>query len=120
MGAKKLLAAYDPSHPDAQPGEFLVPWAEDRSIGLMGISSGQAYSHGLVVYLGREVSEKDVFAKLVDAGRKFPDLDQALATISRYLYLVQEQKIGSVVTLIEREGLFPEFQLAQVDKTPRD
>jgi hypothetical protein len=120
MGTKKLLAAYDVSQPDGQPGELLVPWVEDGQLALLGMRSGKAYSHGIVVYVGREVSEQDVFARLVDAGKMFSDLDQVMAGIARYVSLVREEKIGSVLMLVGEESL-GSFHLSPVtlDKASR-
>lgn len=120
METKKLLAAYDVSQPDAQPGELLVPWVDNGQLALVGMRSGKAYSHGVVVYVGREVSEQDLFARLVDAGRIFPDLDQAMAGIARYVSLVRQEKIGTVLMLIG-DGPGDSFRLSPVtvDKAPR-
>lgn len=120
METKKLLAAYDLSQPDAQPGELLVPWVYNGQLALVGMRSGKAYSYGVVVYVGREVSEQDVFARLVDAGRIFPDLDQAMADIARYVSLVRQEKIGTVLMLVG-DGPSDSFRLSPVteDKPPR-
>lgn len=120
MGTKKLLAAYDVSQPDAQPGELLVPWDDNGQLAFIGMRSGKPYSHGVVVYVGREVSEQDVFARLVDAGRTFPDLDQAMAGIARYVSLVREEKIGTVLMLVD-DGPGGNFRLSPVTvhKGPR-
>lgn len=98
MKSKKLLAAYGK---EQEPGsaEFLIPWFEDGEVNLIGVNTGKVYSSGLVVYLGREITENDVFAKLVDAGRTIPSVDRVLAGISRYFELLQGQKVGATVSI---------------------
>lgn len=114
MGTKKLLAAYDVEHAEARPGELLVPWMEGGRLGLIGMKSGRIYSYGTVVHVGREVSEQDVFARLVDAGRHFADLDQGMAIIGRYVRLMPDKKIGSVVRLADQDQGAGDFELESI------
>jgi hypothetical protein len=111
---KKLLAAFDVTKPDARPGELVVPWVENGLLTLIGLRSGVEYSHGVVVHVGREVTEQDVFSALVDGGRNFVDVDQCLGCIRRFLSVIPEHKIGTVVRLGHGSGNGFDFQFVPV------
>ncbi len=59
---------------------------------------------GLVVFTGKDLSPNDVFAKLVDTGRKIESVDGALKDISEYLEALSAQRIGDVVTIDRKDG----------------
>ncbi len=65
---KKLLVAFDPTKPDIHSSDFLVPWNRAGQPVLLGLKSNQDCTYGLLVFVGRAVSEDDLLAKLVDSG----------------------------------------------------
>jgi hypothetical protein len=95
---KKYVASPEPH------GEFLLPRSLDGGWCLVGEKSGRTYAHGLVVYVGREISESNVFAKAVDAGHQIPSTDALLHVIRCLFSAVQETKVGGQLRL-DAEGV---------------
>jgi hypothetical protein len=115
---KKILVAFDPARPKAQSGDFAIPVSVDGAIRLVGLSSGKSLSQGMMVYLGREITVNDVFAKLVDSGRKIPSVDQAVKVIGDYFAMLQEHKIGNIVGLEAAPGSTEGFRLVKLANSP--
>jgi hypothetical protein len=116
---KKLLVAFDPMRPDAMSSDFLAPLHRDGHCILLGLKSREERSIGLVVFLGRAVTENDLFAKLVDSGARMIDVNQTLAMLRSYLIDVQALKIGNVVRVrCPKEKDNFEFEFEVVAKTP--
>lgn len=57
----------------------------------------------MLVYVGRDVTTSDVFAKLVDAGRKVSDVQATLRDVERYLMQLKAFRIGNIVR-VESDG----------------
>lgn len=115
---KKLLVAFDPSKPDAGRGDFLAPVSDDQRIRLYGLRSKASSELGLMVYVGKEITVNDLFAKLVDSGRKIPNVDQTVKMLSDYLTMLQEHKIGNVVSIELPETEPGGFRLVKIANTP--
>lgn len=118
MTTKKILVAFDPIRPRAQSGDFAVPVSVDGSVCLVGLSSGKPLSQGMMVFLGREITVNDVFAKIVDSGRKIASVDQTVKMIGDYLTMLQEHKIGNVVGLEEAPDSLEGFRLVKLANSP--
>ncbi len=115
---KKLLVAFDPSKSAAATGDFVVPILEADAVAFFGLRSKKASALGVMVYVGKEVTVNDLFAKLVDTGRKIPDVDRTVGMLSDYVSRLDEHKIGNVVaieTTAEEPG---GFRLKKVANTP--
>jgi hypothetical protein len=80
-------------------GEFLMPMRVDGLWTLVGVSSGRVYSHGMVVYVGRELKASDVFAKAVEAGHRIDSVGELMAAIRGLLRVAEATKIGGKVEL---------------------
>jgi len=52
-----------------------------------------------MVYLGKEITVNDVFARLVHTDHKFEDVGRTLKTLEAYMQMLQEFKIGNVLTI---------------------
>jgi hypothetical protein len=114
---KKMLVAFDPAKPEKASSDFLVPVAEEGKVVLFGTKSRRVISHGMVVFVGREITVNDVFARLVDSGRKIPAVAEALDMISIYLGYVSVHKIGQIVQISEDASpLSFALELAQIAK----
>jgi len=73
---------------------------------------------GLVVYAGKEVTVNDLFAKLVDSGRKIESVDQTVKMLSAYIAMLQGYKIGNVMS-VETDAAEPSaFRLVKIADTP--
>ena len=115
MNAKKLLVAYDESKLIAKKGDFLAVVFDGTTPIFWGLKSRCAYKSGCVVFLGKEITEKDVFAKLVDTGRKIESVDKTLKTIAAYIQQMESFKIGNVISIASKSGE-PGFELSKVSE----
>jgi len=96
--SKKVLVAFDPENPDKQSSDFLVPMHNDAGgIDLFGTRSGKTVPYGMVVLTSRAITENDLFAKLVDTGRKVASVDETLALLASFVEAMKTVKIGNVV-----------------------
>lgn len=96
---KKMLVAFDPAKPKKASSDFLVPVLDNGEFVLFGTKSKRNTALGMVVFVGREVTVNDVFARLVDSGRKIPSVTETLEVISDYLRRVSGLKIGQFVQI---------------------
>jgi len=110
MKTKKFPISITYANFKAKSDEFLIPFIEKGKKGFRGLKSGQTVEYGLIAYIGKEINEKDVFAKLVDSGQRINDVDATLKMISRYIENVQMFKIGNIISIkYSDDGL--DFQL---------
>ena len=104
MKTKKLLVAFNPDKPTAKSSDFLLPIFIDGVPKFLGLSSCKLFDYGMVVMTGKDVTVNDVFAKLVDSGRKIENVDQTLASIAKYFELLKEFKISNVLKLVDESS----------------
>lgn len=115
---KKILAGFDPYGPKQASSDFLVPVYEGDSVVLFGTKSKRTVAYGMVVFVGREITVNDVFASLVDSGRKIPNVTDQLAAIQHYLTILNSVKIGQVFKFGNDQSANATFTLSPV-KIPR-
>ncbi len=96
---KKLLVPFDPAKPSWNPNDWLLPVVVDGQVMLQSVKAGKTFEYGRVVFIGEPVTENDLFAKLVDTGRKVPSVEETLATLRGFLEAMKTVKIGNVVTV---------------------
>lgn len=99
MTTKKLLVAFDPKKPDQRASDFLVVVLDDTQPKLLGVRSKKPAVSGLMVYLGKEITANDLFAKLVDTGRKIESVEQTLCALENYIQKLQEFRIGNLLSV---------------------
>jgi len=99
MITKKLLVAFDMSNPNAKSSDFLVPVVDEGSPQFIGVKSRKSADLGMMVYVGRDVTMNDLFAKLVDTGRKIASVDGTDKGIETYLRMLQDHKIGNILSI---------------------
>ncbi|QDV29798.1 hypothetical protein Spb1_17150 [Planctopirus ephydatiae] len=95
----KMLVVFDPTKPDSQTTDFLIPWSRDGQRVFLGLKSGKESALGMMVFIGRSITENDLFAKLVDSGAVIPDVDETLALLRSYVERLQSLKIGNVARI---------------------
>jgi len=66
---------------------------------LLGLKSGQESPLGMMVFVGRSVTEKDLFTKLVDSGAVIANVDETLHLLRSHLARLQTLTIGNVVRI---------------------
>lgn len=115
---KKLLVAFDPSRANAAAGDFVVPVLEADAASFFGLRSKKSSALGVMVYVGREVTVNDLFAKLVDTGRTVPNVDQTVTMLADYVSQLEEHKIGNVVAIEAAAEESCGFRLKRVANTP--
>ncbi len=96
---KKLLVAYDPSQPHPASGNFVVPISDSTGLFFLGLKSKKRYEQGQVVYIGKGITVNDVFAKLVDSGRKIESVEATVKALEAYLRMLQDYKIGNILRI---------------------
>ena len=112
---KKLIVRFDDDLKEPCSGDFLIPRLEDDRVTFRGIKSGEIGKYGMVVYIGLEVKENDLFAKLVDSGAYIPNVDKTLALIASFLEAMKTVKIGNIVEIELNQG---EVKLTVISNTP--
>lgn len=115
---KKLLVAFDPSRADVATGDFVVPFLEVDAASFFGLRSKKSSTLGVMVYVGKEVTVNDLFAKLVDTGRKIPNVEQTVSMLADYMSRLEEHKIGNVVAIEAAAEEPGGFRLKRVANTP--
>lgn len=110
---KKFPVSVSYAEFNTNSSEFIVPIITGEGCCFIGIKSGKKYSYGAVSYIGKEISEKEVFAKLVDSGRKIESVDQALAMLTAYIQQLQGFKIGNIIAVVLKSDA-PGFELIKV------
>lgn len=115
---KKLLVAFDPERPKSQASDFLVPFQVEGRTVLYGLKSASEQSLGLMIYVGRAVTENDLFAKLVDAGTKIENVEATLARLRQYIEQLPSFRVGNVVQLKTNPDGNADFELELVANTP--
>lgn len=98
--SKKALVRFDPKKPEKGSSDFLAPIRnESGGIVLASLMNGKVAKYGLVIFTGRTVTSNDVFAKLVDSGKKIISVDETLADLDAYVEQLGSFSIGNVVAL---------------------
>jgi hypothetical protein len=114
----KLLVAYGEEKRCPAPGDFLCVVLESGRPVFWGLRSKRVWNAGCMVYVGKNVSDRDLFAKLVESGRKIDDVGRELERLAAYLRQVEGLKIGNVAS-VEAELGEPGFRLVKLAETPR-
>jgi hypothetical protein len=99
MNTKKLLVRFNPKAPDKASSDFVVPVQDGEESVFFGLKSRRASKTGVMVYVGREVSVNDLFARLVDSGRRIENVHKTLDVLQDYIQMLQHFRIGNVITI---------------------
>ena len=118
MTTKKLPVAFDPRKPDDQSSDFLVVVFEGTEPKLLGVKSKKRAEAGLMVYLGRDIQANDLFAKLVDTGRKIESVEETLRTLESYIQKLQDFRIGNLLTVEADTAASSGFKLLKLADSP--
>ena len=78
---KKLLVPFDPEKPEAPSSDFLIPVRAEGRVALRGMASGNEQPYGLMVYLGRAITENDLLRRLVNSPVEIENMDEMLAAL---------------------------------------
>jgi hypothetical protein len=98
--SKKVVVAFDPEKPEKSSSDFLVPVHNDSGgVEFLGTRSRRTIPYGMVILTSRVLTENDLFAKLVDTGRKVASVDDTLVLLANFLEAMKTVKIGNVVNV---------------------
>ena len=97
MPTKKLLVAFDPANPERQSSDFLVVALEGTEAKLIGVKSKKPVASGVMIYLGKEIKANDLFAKLVETGRRIANVEQTNRMLEDYIQQLQNFQIGNLL-----------------------
>jgi len=114
--SKKSLVRFDPQKTGKQSSDFLAPIRDEGGeLVLASLKNGIESEYGLVIFTGRTVTSNDVFAKLVDSGRKIVSVDETLADFEAYVEQLGSFNIGNVLELKRNENLCRGFELKKTE-----
>lgn len=117
LTTKKLLVAFDPSDSGGGAGDFVVPVPETGRVSFVGLRSRRLSVYGRMVYVGKDITVNDLFARLVDSGRKIPSVEQTVRMLQDYVVSLQQHKIGNIVS-VETTCPPDGFRLIKIANTP--
>jgi len=117
MVTRKLLVSYDEVKPYAGKGDFLAVIFEGGVPCFLGLKSRRLYKQGRMVFIGKEITEHDVFAKLVDTGLKIENVNDTIKTLFIYIQQVDKFKVGNIISIARSET--SGFELVKIAEMPK-
>jgi len=118
MTTKKMPVNYDASRPESGSSDFLAVVFENAVPVFFGLRSKRIRKSGRMVYLGQEITENDVFARLVDSGRKIENVEPTLKVLADYVQQLGNFKISNIITVVPK-GTESGFELVKVTEMPK-
>jgi fructose-1-phosphate kinase PfkB-like protein len=117
MKTKKILVPFDLKKPDKTQIGFLYPHIDsEQTSSFLEISKDKEWEVGMVVFVGKEITKNDVFAKIVDSGKKINSVKDLLENLEIYLNQITSFKIGDIVGIKSDEN---GFELIKIKKPKR-
>ena len=101
---KKCLVAFDPDKPQSKSSDFLCPIDDKGGVCFLGLKTNKIHTMGLVIFTGKDLSPNDLFARLVETGRKIDSVDGTFKNIVEYLESLILQRIGDVCTIVRKDS----------------
>lgn len=118
MTTRKTLVPFDRASPDRRIKGFLYPNVDTKPIAsFLEIGTSRQWEAGMVVFVGREISKDDVFAKIVDSGKTISSVRELLDIIQEFLGQVNNFKIGDVIGIKPKGDGFELVKLAKPQKS---
>jgi hypothetical protein len=109
IATRKFLVALG-----SRSSDFLIPIATDDGILLFGIKSKKLFEQGQMVYIGREITAGDVLERLIASGRTIEGEESTLKMLNEYLRMLQDYKIGNILSLQDSAQSEYGFQLVKI------
>ena len=116
MTTKKLLVAFDPKNPRLGSGDFLVPVMDGTEPVFLGLKSKKTVKSGRMVYIGKEITVNDLFARLVDIKRRTESVEQTLRILETYIQKLQSFRISNLLTI--EPNIAEGFELVKLADRP--
>jgi hypothetical protein len=114
MTTKKLISPIDLEQPSKIIKGFLYPNFDSEKINsFIELNKEKEWKTGIVVFTGKDINKSDLFAKIVDSGKKIKSVNDLLNNLENYLIQIKSFKIGDVVGVKEtKEG----FEIFKIEK----
>ena len=114
MTTKKLISPIDLEQPNKIIKGFLYPNFDSEKINsFIELNKEKEWKTGIVVFTGKDINKSDLFAKIVDSGKKIKSVNDLLNNLENYLIQIKSFKIGDVVGVKEtKEG----FEIFKIEK----
>ncbi|NMH87387.1 hypothetical protein [Flavivirga algicola] len=84
MKTKKMLVPIDLENPKKDENDFLYPILIENEFVFKGIKYGKIWKHGIVSFIGKEISKNDVLARIVDSGNKIDNVEELISCLDDY------------------------------------
>lgn len=96
---KKILVPFDENKPGKQFRDYIYPEVLSNDVYFVGISKPKRWTKGMVVYTGKEITANDVFARIVDSGKKINSVDSLFNNLQNYIDQLSGFSIGNIVEI---------------------
>jgi hypothetical protein len=106
---KKMLAPFEEKFPGKKINDFIYPHVDKSETTFVGIKKTKHWTKGMVVYTGVDITANDIFAKIVDAGKKIDSIDNLMDNLQTYVTQLSAFKIGNILEIEKDE--FCSFRL---------
>ncbi len=106
VSTKKLLVEYDLDNPNNESTEFLAIGYKDKNLNLIGLKTGKVFKSGLLVYIGKDITNKDILVKLNKIQTKEIDFVFSDNLLNQYIQAIQDFKIGDKLFLEAKDDNF--------------
>ncbi|MEK6154536.1 hypothetical protein WIW50_14800 [Flavobacteriaceae bacterium 3-367] len=116
MKTKKMLVPIDLDNPNKDVNDFLYPVFIENEFVFKGVKYGKIWKHGIISFIGKEISKNDVFARIVDSGNKIDNVKELVSYLDAYIEQVKILPLGSIVS-INTKG--KQFDLENHGRKPR-
>ncbi|WP_299150239.1 hypothetical protein [uncultured Tateyamaria sp.] len=102
---KKMLVPYSMAQGKAVGKSFVVPINDGVQNRFVAVNNGSKVDFATVVFVGKTIFVEDIFKKIVDAGfTVLPSTDDMVNSLSSYIDLVSNMKVGDVVKVSFNEA----------------
>ena len=106
MTTKKMLVPFDVENPERNINDFLYPSKYDKEFVFKGIKSEKIWENGIISFIGKPITKKDLFAKIIDAGTTIENVDELLLYLENYIEQIRSMPLGTVIQVENKEGKF--------------
>ena len=120
MKTKKLLVPFDFKKPEKRISGFLCPNFDNIQLNsFIQLDKSKEWQAGRVVFVGQDITKEDLFAKIVDSGRKIRSVNSLLQNLEEYLTQIKSLKIGDIIGVRAIENGFELVKLEKPQKPKR-
>lgn len=112
MTTKKLISPIDLEQPNKIIKGFLYPNFDSEKINsFIELSKEKEWKTGIIVFTGKDINKSELFAKIVDSGKKIKSVNDLLHKLENYLTQIKSFKIGDIVGIKETNNGFEIFKI---------